>query len=102
LGFLITGILLDSRLNARCFRDFYSWRTLRIFPLYYLVVAHSIFAHPAVIEAVPAAASKILGAATNATDYPWYLFDLSNFLIAKAGVWSHSGLGVTWSLAIEE
>jgi peptidoglycan/LPS O-acetylase OafA/YrhL len=45
-GFLITGILFDSRDDASPIRNFYVRRTLRIFPLYYGVALLLVLCYP--------------------------------------------------------
>ncbi|MBV8552615.1 MAG: acyltransferase [Acidobacteriaceae bacterium] len=101
-GFLITGILLDTKSLAGYFRKFYTRRALRIFPLYYLIVLVCVVVLPFVVLKVPAAAHKVARLVSAPSDWPWYVLYLSNFLIAKQQNWVHPVLGVTWSLAIEE
>jgi peptidoglycan/LPS O-acetylase OafA/YrhL len=45
-GFLITGILIDSRESGHYFRNFYSRRVLRIVPLYLTCILMMYFAYP--------------------------------------------------------
>jgi peptidoglycan/LPS O-acetylase OafA/YrhL len=100
-GFLITGILLDAKGGARYFRNFYARRTLRIFPLYYAVCFLSLVVIPNLpAGVVPAANLERLGRIEG--DEIWYWLYLSNVAIARAGVWRHGILDVSWSLAIEE
>ena len=56
-GFLITGILIDLRGSDRFFTNFYARRTLRIFPLYYLVVVLALH----VLPLLPALHQVIVG-----------------------------------------
>ena len=96
-GFLITGILLDTRANERYFRTFYARRTLRIFPLYYLVL----FLAFVVLPEFPAVHQVIAGQAEEPPRQWPYWFYLTNFSIADGG-WVHGWVDVSWSLAIEE
>lgn len=57
-GFLITGILLDTRGRQGFFRAFYARRALRIFPLYYLLLATVAFVLPRVPGAPAALAAE--------------------------------------------
>jgi peptidoglycan/LPS O-acetylase OafA/YrhL len=88
-GFLITGILLRSKTAPHYFRDFYARRALRIFPLYYVVVALLLF----VLDRP----------ATTAAEKASYLFYYQNVRYALWGEQTadHARL-ITWSLAIEE
>jgi peptidoglycan/LPS O-acetylase OafA/YrhL len=95
-GFLITGILLDTRGSQRYFTSFYARRTLRIFPLYYLVL----FVAFVVLPKFPVVHPVLAGQADLPPQWPYWLY-LTNFSIADGG-WVHGWVDVGWSLAIEE
>jgi peptidoglycan/LPS O-acetylase OafA/YrhL len=50
-GFLITGILVDARGREGYFADFYRRRALRIFPIYFLLLAIYFWLVPAIARA---------------------------------------------------
>jgi peptidoglycan/LPS O-acetylase OafA/YrhL len=96
-GFLITGILIDARGSDRYFTSFYARRTLRIFPLYYLVVFLSLV----VLPAYPMWYDLLAGAGAPTDQWPYWLY-LSNFAVAERDRFLHGILDISWSLAIEE
>ena len=95
-GFLITGILLDTRGSERYFTTFYARRTLRIFPLYYLVLFLALIVMPK----FPALQPVLAVEGEMPPQWPYWVY-LTNVSIADRG-WMHGWLDIGWSLAIEE
>jgi peptidoglycan/LPS O-acetylase OafA/YrhL len=95
-GFLITGLLYDSKRSVHYFRDFYVRRTLRIFPLYYGVLALLFFILPALPTPYP------VGLAESARHQGWLWLYASNFYLAIHRAWALPYVGHFWSLAVEE
>jgi peptidoglycan/LPS O-acetylase OafA/YrhL len=95
-GFLITGILRDSRRSEGYFKRFYARRCLRIWPLYYSVLLFMFVIVPFIR---PSEAYTVF----NARSSPWwsYLLFVQNFLVPVPTM-ATGLLAVTWSLAIEE
>ncbi|MGZ6035283.1 MAG: acyltransferase family protein, partial [Myxococcaceae bacterium] len=95
-GFLITGLLLEAKGQPHYFRNFYARRTLRIFPLYYLVLAALFLVLPALTTPSP-----LLEVARQHQVWLWTY--TSNFYIAATSSWaSLTYVSHFWSLAIEE
>ena len=90
-GFLITGILLDTKDSPRYFRSFYARRILRIFPLYYVVLslillaAHNFW--------------RISLLVPRPELWKWYYLYLNNWLVPDL---APNIMGHFWTLAIEE
>jgi peptidoglycan/LPS O-acetylase OafA/YrhL len=92
-GFLITTILLSSKNKEGYFKNFYSRRMLRIFPLYYLAIGVVLLFAPRLeIEFIQNLKYAL----------PIMLVYLQNWALLSEGFFITSYLGVTWSLAIEE
>src|ERR1700741_4392574 len=94
-GFLITGILLDTKLSEHYFRNFYARRGLRIWPLYYAVL---LFMFVVVPLLRPQDTAELFQRSSPWWSYPLFL---QNFLV-NAPALAVGPLGVSWSLAVEE
>ena len=92
-GFLITGILLDSKGRPRFFSSFYARRTLRIFPLYYGFLAVALLVAPWLSWSAPWIAS------VQRDQWPYWLYLSSWTDPFRPGI---EGLGHLWSLSVEE
>jgi peptidoglycan/LPS O-acetylase OafA/YrhL len=94
-GFLITGILLDTKETESYFKNFYARRCLRIWPLYYVCL---LFMFVLVPLLSPSLREMIFARSSPWWSYPFYLQNFFGAISAGAA----GLLGVTWSLAIEE
>ncbi len=88
-GFLIVYLLLaEKQVNGKVnILSFFIRRVLRIFPLYFLVIAIGYYVcHPTLPD----------------VDFTKYLYFCSNFEMIRTDTWMCGMLAQTWSLCIEE
>ena len=96
-GFLITGILLETKGSPGYFRNFYVRRTLRIFPLYYGVLFLLFGLIPG---GVLASFDPQLLEVRHLQGWIWAY--LTNFYLGPQTTFSIPYISHFWSLAIEE
>ncbi len=89
-GFLITGILLDTRDSPTYYRTFFTRRMLRIFPLYYMVLIVAFIIIPFDMD-TPAGHGS----------HQFWLWTYTNNYAAAFGKEEHA-FPHFWSLAVEE
>jgi peptidoglycan/LPS O-acetylase OafA/YrhL len=92
-GFLISGILMDSRTSQNYFTTFYARRALRILPLYYGTLVVVMFVIPLLVPnaEVPPPHDRL-----------FYFFYLNNCTSLLQVPNNSQYLGHFWTLAIEE
>jgi peptidoglycan/LPS O-acetylase OafA/YrhL len=95
-GFLITGILLDSKDRPHYFRNFYARRTLRIFPLNYLVLI-IIFGIFPLIRPFHDPNMRLVQ-----QHQIWLWLYCGNIALAWQDAWFLTQVRHLWSLAVEE
>ena len=95
-GFLITEILLRSRMRVRYFRPFYARRVLRIFPVYYMFLTITLIA----AHVWPSFGTMLPATSRERASYFLYLQNWPVFWpdwLGLTSLW-----GIFWSLAVEE
>ncbi len=110
-GFLITGILLDTKRGSHYLSNFYIRRVLRIFPLYYcsLVILFVVvpLVGPLLANVIHTSAGLAQFRETQSQlrdNQLWYWFHATNLLVLRRGTVSALPVatGQFWSLAVEE
>jgi len=96
-GYLITGILISNREDVCYFRIFYARRILRIFPLYYTLLA-------VVFGVLPHVPSFVDGVRQIAVNQGWLWTYTTNVAAARGVFFNAPGVYLEhlWSLAVEE
>jgi peptidoglycan/LPS O-acetylase OafA/YrhL len=89
-GYLITGVLWDTRGKDRYYFNFYGRRALRIFPIYFLVlfVVFVLWPHSAYLDPIR-------------YRWPLYVLFMANVAVAMHGFGLRI-MDITWSLGLEE
>ena len=95
-GFLITGILTETRSQPHYFRNFLGRRFLRIWPLYYVNLLALLVVLPLVLPSIPA---ELRGMQDR---QGWFWLYGANWLFALEGGFGKTSGGYFWSLAVEE
>jgi peptidoglycan/LPS O-acetylase OafA/YrhL len=97
-GFLITGILHDSRQKPNYYATFYRRRALRIFPLYYLMLVLAYWVMPMVLRGLHEERLINSWIAPSSQIYAWtYLLNWRMAFWPATFLFRHF-----WSLSIEE
>jgi peptidoglycan/LPS O-acetylase OafA/YrhL len=98
-GFLIGGILLDSKASPRFFKTFYARRFFRIIPLYYVWIGLYFIL---TISALSIFLKPLGGGREQSTIVPIYMFFLQNMTRNLHSNFGTAWLAHLWSLAVEE
>jgi peptidoglycan/LPS O-acetylase OafA/YrhL len=93
-GFLITRILLDARNKSNYYLSFYARRALRIWPLYFMILAILFWITNHHVAA--------LTFDENHVRWPFFALYVQNIVYKNAMLFGPPALGITWSLAVEE
>jgi peptidoglycan/LPS O-acetylase OafA/YrhL len=98
-GFLITGILLDTRHSPNYFKTYYIRRACRILPVYFLFLGLVAVAFHFLYLCVGKPLDWVFS-----MDLPWYAYlsFAQNLWMAKVNNLKPAILAITWSLAVEE
>jgi peptidoglycan/LPS O-acetylase OafA/YrhL len=97
-GFLITGILLDTRGRTNYLRDFFARRSLRIFPLYFAFLAVNYF----LVPHVPFLLERLHRPEPGRWIYYWtYTANMIEWFAGPTAD-GRGAFGHFWSLAVEE